>query len=1199
MHRSRFLQKKGAALVVVLSLLVMLTVLVTAFFLAVETDTQSATSNHNMGGLRQLSELPLQIIKTQIQAATTLGQTGTLEESVNTWTSQPGLLRVFRNTGDLVRAYKLYSSSTMDSDTVSFIGNEIPGNWIETPNRWVNLNEPILSVTKSDQKNWPILNPRAVDWAEGLEIANDPAGQGDATMPVEWLYVLEDGSVVSYDQITDAVPPIGRIAFWTDDETCKLNINTAGERTMWDRPRFAHGRRIQFARNQPSTGEYNAYPGHPSTVSLSAVFGKSLKNESGINDTEDSIVEAMLKLTPRYQWGGSANGKLSIWAARKELDRTKNPTSLKNGRLYATPSELLLTASRDIQDERLRLPIQESGFLLTESSRAPEINSFGLPRVSIWPIDSDPEKRTVYDKLIAHATTIGSKPYYFQRGSPAQRDEAESIPRNWDLLVYLDRLTQKVSSGFSNSMTTQASFQDKWGSSERRQILTSIFDYIRTINLSDTSRQPSDYKKQFTPANQEHRGTVLPTKINALGWNTRGAGRVPILDRIGLVFYAVKQTMDGNNKPESTEMRCMVWLNFFSPMYGLAPHAMNIRVRLTNFKAAVSNSGAGEFHDFILTGNQRDFTFPNTESTYDWGGPEDMIGKYRSNALYFAGSGKSITYEFISSNLVKIQGSLMDFQGGTWKLEIFDQRQLNEPLQTYSIEFPNSTTSWPVPTLYGGRNNVELPERYNTGQGSLGQDMVIGRRRLDEDPCDVIRGIELRDGDLRQIAHLEEVPASFFQPAYGYFSSEIMLGGTLRYGRQTVMLDSAQGVASKANSYAGYGRHVDVDLPTTSLGRNFRTPSLPHAVDSQQLNSLRSVNWIGDFDNGFFKEADGAYLNKADEGHLVPEPNGILQPYETAEVFATWSDGTKSRWDPSINGFFSPTRQAPSPVMFGSLPTGVRRTLQAYISNNPADARPWETLLFCPNSLAATVADGTGATGHPGAKSPQDHLLLDLFTMPVVEPYAITEPFSTAGKINMNQRIIPFAHIKRETGFWGVLKNLELSAAPAAPSDSSAPISVNIPATLRQISDVLDPEGNQGLGVFRSASEICDIFLIPSNLGSQTLQQYWRAHQRTGNNSREMPYNYIYPMLTTKSNTYQIHYRVQTLKPLKQKANYSPGIDFTVEGEQRGSYVIERYLDVHDPRFSGSSPEVNTDTTPLNEFYQFRTLRHNRFTPGS
>ena len=58
--------------------------------------------------------------------------------------------------------------------------------------------------------------------------------------------------------------------------------------------------------------------------------------------------------------------------------------------------------------------------------------------------------------------------------------------------------------------------------------------------------------------------------------------------------------------------------------------------------------------------------------------------------------------------------------------------------------------------------------------------------------------------------------------------------------------------------------------------------------------------------------------------------------------------------------------------------------------------------------------------------------MLDLFTMPVVEPYAISEPFSTAGKINMNYQIVPFTYIDRSTGVKAVLNSELIARVPKA-----------------------------------------------------------------------------------------------------------------------------------------------------------------------
>ena len=56
--------------------------------------------------------------------------------------------------------------------------------------------------------------------------------------------------------------------------------------------------------------------------------------------------------------------------------------------------------------------------------------------------------------------------------------------------------------------------------------------------------------------------------------------------------------------------------------------------------------------------------------------------------------------------------------------------------------------------------------------------------------------------------------------------------------------------------------------------------------------------------------------------------------------------------------------------------------------------------------------------------------MLDLFWMPVVEPYAISEPFSTAGKINMNHQIMPFSYIQRATGLHAALRSVRVAALP-------------------------------------------------------------------------------------------------------------------------------------------------------------------------
>jgi uncharacterized protein (TIGR02600 family) len=291
----------------------------------------------------------------------------------------------------------------------------------------------------------------------------------------------------------------------------------------------------------------------------------------------------------------------------------------------------------------------------------------------------------------------------------------------------------------------------------------------------------------------------------------------------------------------------------------------------------------------------------------------------------------------------------------------------------------------------------------------------------------------------------------------------------------------------------------------------------------------------------------------------------------------------------------------PSAAIFGSLPTGVIANL------------PWQTLLFRPDPDGTALAPGS----HPGAKSPKDHLLLDLFSMPVVEPYAISDPFSTAGKVNMNYQIVPFTYISRETAIDAVLRSEQILAVPS----SDAKNYKNGPTAnpnRRYLLDLTDNNGTlvgfqnmfntgatDGTGtmaggdIFRSASQICDVWLVPQGQSYAGMQAFWKdpsLASLTGDNSRERPYANLYARLTTKSNTYTVHYRVQTLKKLKTTGvtQWVEGTDL-ITGEYRGSSTLERYLDTSNTNI----PDYATASSPpsLDSYYKFRVVETKQFAP--
>jgi hypothetical protein len=406
------------------------------------------------------------------------------------------------------------------------------------------------------------------------------------------------------------------------------------------------------------------------------------------------------------------------------------------------------------------------------------------------------------------------------------------------------------------------------------------------------------------------------------------------------------------------------------------------------------------------------------------------------------------------------------------------------------------------------------------------------------------------------------------------------------------------------------------------------------------------IQLYGDFDNGAGLMVDGPYINKPDEGNVH-----ALKTKFTQDLVFYWEQRYRAGDFPYFSNpeyaeaggpaYFSPNRMISGPGMFGSLPSS--------LGTNPP--KPWLTLLFRPS-----VA-GNGFTAHPGregfsvqkmspqAKLPPDHLLMDLFWMPVVEPYAISEPLSTAGKVNMNYQIVPFLHVHRDTALRGVFRSEAMLCIPNKWHQSYKhgrgrgqgwhpdrnPTGGDLQGKRLRSSIVEDATLVQfakkrfknGENLFRSASEICDIHLVPEEaavragrgnrgaIGTYTPKvnpsngevqdmangKYWRDHSLVGDNSRERPYTNIQARLTTKSNTFMVHYRAQVIKQSRREneseyGEWRPSTD-TVQAEYRGSSVVERYVDPNGEMPDFAAPNARS----VDEFYRFRVINPRRFAP--
>jgi len=1264
--------------VISVMLLSLLSVLFLALFSMSRTEMRSATIYSDQLEARNLADIANNVVIGQIRDAT--GRVG------EAWASQPGAIRRYGLNGQFKAGHKLYSDSDMVVNAQSALSADLPvSDWDQPSNaaRYVDLNEPVV---RGVDTYFPIVDPRAAyppsgnpveGFAYSAAVNGVKTGTADPRlpMPVEWLYTLLDGTVGYLDSSnkfkaletggspvipTVNNPIVGRVAFWADDESSKVNVNTASEPTYWDLPRTVSADLqggldpkdgdLSYAKYQPYHGEFQRYPGHPAQTALSPILfpGSTLTAAQEI-----ARKEIIYSLVPRIVPGGSKSGTayVDIDVIKGKDSNDVQQTGILDDdnyalepedpphHLYASVDEFLLGVDRQDQSPINRAQLERSRFFLTAHSSAPELNVFGLPRIAIWPIDSPHRANSgwsPYDNAMKFCSTVASRNYIFQRvNHRSTRDWYLREGNNRDLYKYADRLMSTDIPGQGGN------FSNKYGL-DQQQILTEVFDYIRCTNLHDQSHPNAGTTGggEFT---NEGKGYVAPLQYPPN--NTMGFGRYPSVSEIGIIFIcsadagtvprsglaseAGPPVVEGNPavdtyisypgasfSPATDKLiQAYVYLESFTPGQGWTNMSSTIRadVEIDGFKLGTA-PGQDFFAATTRNINNKGVNPGGGWHGRRWGGGQGMRGW--SDARF-------------TSKFMKISrgASTMSFSGGTVRVRL---REGNTTIQSFAVEFPRTTL--PVPKiqttgsawfLKSGRGNIgnsapadvadfwwdmeqrrgQIDENPYYPWGSA-TDPPSSRGHIDADrerepgkgamirPGDVVRSVAVHHGDSRHVAGQSNPSSSLFRPNYYYDDVNRMADHTISQ-------------EAGMHYYHGFSNGVDEDgdenpakysqsLPTQLTDATYHFSKMPD-YPKGSLGTANGNIRTGDFDNGIGVTADGAYINKPDEGNSQrADRSGNSEidkdiPYFTVNWGST--DAGKT--------YQSPNRMVPSPVMFGSLPTGIRRD------------KPWETLLFRKQD------------GHPndGTTHPQDHYLLDLFWMPVVEPYAISEPFATAGKLNLNTQIVPFAYIDRKTALHALIGDEHMLAVPDKEAEvykiwdhayadyqvPTPPEGLRLPVHKEKTLEQLDAKFATG-EIFRSATELCDLYIIPDTTNSpvsypqpdaSSMESFWEDHSPTGDNSRERPYANLYPRVTTKSNVFRVHVRAQTVR----KGRGTPVDEFdpdrdTVVSEYRGSTVLGRHLDPNTPGIPDYLNDISAiGGESLDRYYQFRVIHSKRFDP--
>jgi hypothetical protein len=1159
-------QRQGAALILVLSSLTLICVLILSFLNLTTTNLKSSKFNADEGGVRQLSETCVNLVIAQIKDATSGG--------VDTaWASQPGMIRTYGNNGSPVKAFKLFSSDNMRVEGVYNPSlDALPADWQAQTGLYTDLNAPMVV---DGTNSYPIVDPSATNVSDskavaGFSISTDaPTGSGNTVpMPVKWLYLLQDGSMVAAQSgntataatvsgATPSNPIIGRIAFWADDETCKVNLNTASEGTYWDTPRVGGAAEKTLAKYQPVTGEYQRYPGHPSGVCLSTIF-PALASAS-------NYPEILYPMTPRYSSGGSMEAtQISSTAVLSSTNR-----------LYASVDDFVFNPDRTENSTSIdKTALQKAKFFATCCSRSPEVNLFNKPRIAMWPIHADlvtnanSPYTTVADRLIAFCSTIGGHPYYFQRRDPDSESNDISMTRNQQLYTYLQKLTTTPVPGFGGN-----GILSKYGT-DADQVLTEIFDYIRTTNLQDSQLNASyRYAPQrslpttsgtdpniSSPLYNAGAGLVVPTYHSAT--DTRGFGRFPTISEVGLWMVDVTGTAGLSN----TKVEANLLLDFFTPSLGWSGMANGYSVRITGTNGTDLNLQWGPNNQTLTK-----IPFPNKATSFIAASPSGFMGGVDYGGRMGFGFAQYQNWPWIATG-VNASGTVglfpsangtLYFAGGTVEISLLLNQQV---VQTLDVALPSGT--FPLPTNASGYTSTKA--RVASAYGA-GPNQPFG-------PGMVVKMMQSSSGDVRMIAGRHSIGSNdgVFAKNPTWDNSNTFMSHNIYPCGRYYYYGAFQGKLAPDVTY--------VTFDTTAT--NQTSSPLPQVTSSNGVFTGGTGSVPGDWDNSVALAPDGPYINKPDEGNQY-QLNGTGIPYYDMQNTVTNSVT-----------YFMPNRQIPSPGMLGSLSTGVKRNL------------PWQTLLFRPSPTGHPgLGSSTGGSPPYAGSDLPDHLLLDLFDMPIVQPYAISEPFSSAGKINMNYQIVPFTYITRETAIRAALKAEKVMMIPtgdgqiykaAGDGSNNYRYSINMDETLAGFRQRFDSND-----IFRSPSEICTIHLVPNTGGityaAMKASNFWDAYQLTGDNTRERPYTNIYQRLTTKSNTYTVHYRVQLLSKSKIRSTNAP-TEFdeskgdTVTAEYRGSSVVERYVDPNDTKLSGTDFATNWDTD-LDAYYRFRILSAKQFNP--
>ncbi len=300
---------RGSALIIILSIVTLLTVLVLTFLITAQFERRSSGLSLDHAQAEALADFAEDTAMARLRDAIDTGR-----QPGYTWASEPGRIWIFQ----------IASGSGAVTPTSRDMFSALPG--------------PDSTITP-DLNNVDLNKPSVINV---YPIATPASGAGTASMKVGWINMLTDQSQTA----SSSNRIVGRIAYWVDDDSCKININTAD------------GSKVDL--NTGGSQKTNFPQSYQSGIQVPQSYGFGTPSEISLAP----LLNSYNNDSPAALWIPQASA-IATYATNIGFN-----SASEIGRVANLPSGF---------------SYEQNKFSLTHVSRSPDINMFGEPRIQLFP----------------------------------------------------------------------------------------------------------------------------------------------------------------------------------------------------------------------------------------------------------------------------------------------------------------------------------------------------------------------------------------------------------------------------------------------------------------------------------------------------------------------------------------------------------------------------------------------------------------------------------------------------------------------------------------------------------------------------------------------------------------------------------------------------------------------------------------------